>query len=163
MTGSIVHFWNHAAAKGALFAVAGIVVFRTGSKHIDDLNGLGHRAPWTAVALTVAALSLVGIPLTGGFITKYTLIRGVLEAGRWPLVPIMLLSSILTAMYMWRCIQRVWFPAPEARIRVVRDAPWSMRLPTLVLALACLVFGIAAFLPVNLASEAATALLVGGP
>ncbi len=161
MTGSIVHFWNHAASKGALFAVAGLLAVRAGTTKVDDLNGLGRRAPWTAVAMTVAALSLIGIPLTGGFITKYYLVLGSFESGRWILVPIMLVSSLLTAVYMGKCLQRVWFPAADAPVTVGRDGPWVMRIPTLVLAASCLGFGIAAFLPVGLAAEAAQALLGG--
>jgi len=161
MTGSIVHFWNHAASKGALFAVAGIVVLRAGSPHIDNLRGLGRRAPWTAAAMTIAALSLVGIPLTGGFVTKYYLAEGALQAGKGGLLALILLSSLLTAIYMWRCLQRVWFAPADVEPAVQAEAPWSMRLPTLVLAAACLVFGIAAFLPVDIASAAARALLGG--
>ena len=66
------------------------------------------------------------------------------------------------AVYMWRCLQRVWFAAPTARAIVTREAPWSMRLPSLAMAAACLLFGIAAFVPVDIASAAARALL-GGP
>jgi multicomponent Na+:H+ antiporter subunit D len=111
--------------------------------------------------MTVAALSLIGIPLTGGFVTKYYLVLGSFESDRWILVPIMLVSSLLTAVYMGKCLQRVWFPAPDAPVTVGRDGPWVMRIPTLVLAAACLVFGIAAFLPVGLAAEAVAALFGG--
>lgn len=161
MTGSIAHFWNHAASKGALFAVVGIVVLRSGSPHIDNLRGLGRRAPWTAAAMTVAALSLVGVPLTGGFVTKYYLGLGTLETGRGVLLAFILLSSLLTAVYMWRCLQRVWFADPDLEPAVTREAPWTMRVATLTFGAACLVFGVFAWIPVDIASAAARALLGG--
>ena len=162
MTGSLSHFWTHAASKGALFAVVGIVVLRAGSPHIDNLKGMARRAPWTAVAMTLAALSLVGIPLTGGFITKYYLAVGALDAGRPVLLVFILLSSLLTAIYMWRCLQRVWFADEDEEPKVRAEAPWTMRIPTLVLAIACLVLGIFAFLNVDIAGAAADAFLALG-
>jgi multicomponent Na+:H+ antiporter subunit D len=157
--GSLVHFWNHAASKGALFGVAGALVFVTGSARIDDLRGLARRAPWTAVAMTLAAFSLVGVPLTGGFITKYYLSVGALEAGRGILLPFILVSSVLTAIYMWRCLQRVWFAPADVEPAMTREVPWSMRLPTMVLALAGIVFGIWAALPMGIAAKAAEILV----
>ena len=159
MTGSFAHFWNHAASKGALFAVVGMVVLRAGSPHIDNLRGMGRRAPWSAAAMTVAAFSLVGVPLTGGFVTKYYLAEGALQADHPMLLPFILVSSLLTAGYMWRCLQRVWFADADVEPPVARDGPWTMRLATLAFGAACLVFGIFAWIPVDIASAAARMLL----
>ena len=155
MTGSIVHFWNHAASKGALFGVVGIVVLRAGSPHIDNLPGMGRRAPWTAAAMTAAALSLVGVPLTGGFLTKYYLAEGALEAGQGVLLVFILVSSLLTAVYMWRCLQLVWFADADVEPPVTREVPWTMRVATVTLGAACVVFGVFAWIPVDIASAAA--------
>lgn len=159
--GSLVHFWNHAASKGALFGVAGALAFVTAGTRIDDLKGLARRAPWTAVAMTLAALSLVGVPLTGGFITKYYLSVGAVEAGRGVLLPFILVSSVLTAIYMWRCLQRVWFAPADVEPAMTREVPWAMRIPTMILALAGILFGVWAALPMGLAAKAAE-VLVGG-
>ena len=159
ITGSLVHFWNHAASKGALFGVAGALFYATGAARIDDLRGLARRAPWTATAMTLAALSLVGVPLTGGFVTKYYLAIGSLEAGRPVLLAIILISSLLTAVYMWRCLQRVWFAPADVTPAVEQEVPWSMRLPTLALALACIALGVWASFPTGLAAAAARVLL----
>jgi multicomponent Na+:H+ antiporter subunit D len=142
--------------------VAGIVVLRAGSPHIDNLKGLGRRAPLTGLALTIAALSLVGVPLTGGFVTKYYLAVGAIEAGQAVLLPFILVSSLLTAVYMWRCVQRVWFADAGEEPAVKQEAPWTMLVPTLALALACLVLGIFAWINVDVASAAAETLLGGG-
>lgn len=158
LTGGILHFWNHAAAKGALFCVAGALVFRTGAARVEDLAGMGRTAPWTAATVTIAGCSMVGVPLTAGFLSKWYLGVGALEAGRWIIVPVLLLSSLFTAIYVWRIVQLVWFAPKDVEPAMTEEVPWSMRAPALLLAAACLVFGV---LPigVELAAEAAKALL----
>ena len=158
LTGGIAHFWNHAAAKGALFCVAGALVYRTGAARVEDLAGMGRRAPWTAATMTVAGCSMVGVPLTAGFLSKFYLSVGAIEAGRWIIVPVLLLSSLFTAIYVWRLCQLVWFAPADVEPKVEREVPWSMRLPALVMGAACLVFGIFP-IGVELARQAAEALL----
>lgn len=158
VTGGIVHFWNHAAAKGALFCVAGALVYRTQSARVDDLAGLGRRAPWTAVTVTIAGCSMVGVPLTAGFLSKYYLAVGALEAGRWFIMPVLLASSLFTAVYVWRIVSLVWFAPADQESRVEDEVPWSMRLPGLVLAGACLYFGMTS-VGADLARTAAEGLL----
>ena len=157
VTGSIIHFWNHAAAKGALFCVAGALVYKTGAARVEDLAGMGRRAPWTAAALTVAGCSMVGVPMTAGFLSKWYLAAGALEADLPALVPVLLASSTFTAIYVWRLLQLVWFAPADVQAKVMSEVPWSMRVPALVLAAACLVFGLSP-ISVRLAQDAARAL-----
>ena len=154
LTGGIIHFWNHAAAKGALFCVAGALVYRTGSARVEDLAGMGRRAPWTSAVLTVAGCSMVGVPMTAGFLSKWFLAAGALEADYVFVVPVLLASSALTAIYVWRVLQLVWFAPADVEPRVTAEVPWSMRLPSLVLAAACLIFGLGPW-SVDLARDAA--------
>lgn len=158
VAGGIYHFWSHAAAKGCLFAVAGGLVYQTGGSRLRDLAGFGARAPWSAVALTVAGLSLVGLPLTAGFVSKYQLALGAIHTGRWLVLGVLLVSSGLTAVYLWKILSLVWFAEPEADA-APGDVPWMMRAPTLVLAGLCLVLGLWSGLPVQIARDAAAALL----
>jgi multicomponent Na+:H+ antiporter subunit D len=158
VTGGVLHFWSHAAAKGALFAVAGALVYHTGSSRVADLAGLGRRAPWTGAVLTVAGLSLVGVPLTAGFLSKIHLAMGALEARAFVVVPALLFSSLLTAIYVGRMVSLVWFAPPGPTPAVPSEVPWSMRLPSLVLAGACVLLGTTP-LGVAVARGAAEALL----
>ena len=158
VTGGIVHFWNHAAAKGALFCVAGALVYCTGAARVEDLAGLGRRAPWTATTVTIAGCSMVGVPLTAGFLSKYYLAVGAFDAQRWFVVPVLLLSSLFTAVYVWRIVSLVWFSPSDVEAKIGADVPWTMRLPALALASACLVFGMSS-VGVDLARRAAEALL----
>jgi len=158
LTGGIIHFWNHAAAKGALFCVAGALVYHTGAARVKDLAGMGRRAPWTSTVVTIAGCSMIGVPMTAGFLSKWYLAIGALKADRFFVVPVLLASSIFTAIYVWRILQLVWFAPKDHEPLVTTEVPWSMRAPSLVLAAACLVFGLSPY-SVALARSAAAALL----
>lgn len=162
LAGGIIHILNHALMKGSLFMVVGIVVYRSGLQDISALRGMGRKMPWTMAAFTVAGLSMVGVPLTVGFISKWYLAIGALEAGMWYLLPVILISSVLTAIYFWRIIESIYFEKPIEGTENASDAPAGMLVPTLAMATLCIVFGIAASIPATLAKQAAAALLGGG-
>jgi len=161
MTGSLIHILNHALMKGGLFLAVGAVVYRAGVVDISDFKGLGRKMPFTMAAFTVFALSMVGMPLTVGFVSKWYLVLGALDAGMWYVVPVILISSLLTAVYFWRVIEWIYFhEEPEhMRERPAGEAPALMVAPTLVLSALCVFFGIAAYVPVTAASRAAAFLL----
>jgi multicomponent Na+:H+ antiporter subunit D len=146
------------------------VVYRAGIEDIADLEGLGRKMPWTMAAFTAAALSMIGVPLTVGFVSKWYLCVGALEAGRWYVVPVVLVSSLLTVVYFWRLIERIYFgkaagddAANESgKAAKGREAPATMVVPTVVLAGLCVVLGMAAMLPARVAFKAADMLLGGG-
>ena len=156
--GGIAHFWNHAAAKGALFCVAGALVYGAGTSSVSALRGLGRRAPWTATTVTLGGLSMIGVPLTAGFQSKLLLAQGGLASGRWIVVVVLIVSSLLTAVYVWRICMLVWFADREQAPAVSREVPWSMRLPGLALAAACIVLGVTPW-GVQWAQHAAEVLL----
>jgi multicomponent Na+:H+ antiporter subunit D len=174
LAGSILHILNHALMKGALFMVVGCVVYRTGAQDIRQLYGMGRKMPLTMGAFTVAALSMIGVPLTVGFVSKWYLAVGALEADRWYIVPVILLSSLLTAVYFWRIIEGIYFggretaDAREGMNEPVRDrggvgeAPAGMLAPMLVMAALCVFFGTMTMLPTSVALKAAIFLLGGG-
>ena len=76
LTGGIVHLFNHALMKSGLFLALACVVLRLGSTRLDDLAGLGKRMPLTAAAFVAGGLSLIGVPLTAGFVSKWYLVLG---------------------------------------------------------------------------------------
>jgi multicomponent Na+:H+ antiporter subunit D len=159
LTAGILHLFNHALMKGALFLALGCVVYRVGSAHIDALAGLGRRMPWTFAAFTLAGLSLIGIPPTAGFISKWYLVRAAFETGWWPIAVLVLVGSLLALIYIWRVVEAAYFrPAPRAH-RNVEEAPLSLLVPTWILVLANLYFGIDTDLSVGAASRAAAMLL----
>lgn len=162
LTAAIVHMFNHALMKGALFAALGAVACRIGSTRINDLAGLGHAMPWTMSAFALGGLSLIGVPLTAGFISKWYLILAALEQGWWWLALALLLTSLIAVMYVWKVIEAAWFRELPAANRNVREAPLSLLVPTWVLVTANLWFGIDTRYSAGLAARAAEWLLGSG-
>lgn len=145
LTGALLHIINHAFMKTTLFLAAGTIIFKTGKRSMDTLDGIGKEMPYSMVAFTVAALSMVGIPPLNGFFSKWFLAMGSLEAGRPIFVLVILLSSLLNGAYYLPVIIRAFFPQEEThqvavpeRIQVEK----ALLLPVLVLALGNLLTGL---------------------
>lgn len=163
LTASILHIFNHAIMKGALFLCMGAVYYQIGSVKIEDMNGIGKKMPFTMFAFVIAGLGLIGVPLTVGFISKWYLITAVLEKGWWPVAVLILLSSLLAVIYIWRVVEAAYFKAGDSDDVVVKEAPVSMLIPIYVLTGASVYFGIETSLPLGTAAEAAKQLMgIGG-
>jgi multicomponent Na+:H+ antiporter subunit D len=162
LTGGIVHMANHAMMKCLLFSAMACVMVRIGSTHINDMRGLGKQMPLTMAAFVIGGLSLIGVPGTVGFVSKWYLVQGALEAGQWPVAALILASSLLAVVYVWRVVEVAYFDAPPAGRDEVREAPVSMLLALAILGAATIYFGIDSGLTAGLAERAAAALLAGG-
>ena len=160
LTASILHLFNHALMKGALFLALGAVFYQLGSVQLTQFRGLGRRMPWTMAAIVIGGLSLIGVPLTVGFISKWYLVLAALESGWWPVAVLVLLGSLLAMVYVGRLVETAYFHAPPEGDLEVREAPLSMLLPIWILIFANLYFGIDTRLTVGVASQA-SALLLG--
>jgi multicomponent Na+:H+ antiporter subunit D len=162
LTAAVVHLFNHGITKGALFMLLGGVALRVGGVSITDLNGLGRRMPVTAFGLVVGGLSLIGIPLTVGFVSKWYLVLAAIERGIGWLAGAIVASSLLAVIYVWRLVEVMYFrePPPEA---AKGEAPASMLIPAWILVAACVFFGVDADLTVNVARRAAQTLLGAAP
>jgi multicomponent Na+:H+ antiporter subunit D len=113
-------------------------------------------------AFVIGGLSLVGVPLTVGFISKWYLVLAALEQGWWPVAAAVLLASLLTLVYIWRVVDAAWLQPPPERQEAVAEAPPGMLLPLWALILANLYFGVDTSLTVGVAMRAADWLLGGG-
>jgi len=159
LTAGIVHLFNHALMKGAIFMAFGSVFLRTGSVRLEALQGLGRRMPLTMAAFVAAGLSLIGVPLTVGFVSKWYLIQAAIEKGWWWMAALILLCSLLAIVYVWRVVEVAYFqPSPDSA-EAVAEAPVSMVIPTWVLIAAVVYFGIDATRTVGIAEGAAKFLL----
>jgi multicomponent Na+:H+ antiporter subunit D len=162
VTASLLHLFNHALMKGALFLALGAVVYRLGGVSLRDFAGLGWRMPWTMAAIVIGGLSLIGVPPTVGFISKWYLVLAVLERGWWPVAVIVLAGSVLALVYVWRLVEVAYLERPADASVPVREAPLSMLLPIWLLVFANLYFGIDTGLSVGSASQAAAVLMGNG-
>jgi multicomponent Na+:H+ antiporter subunit D len=150
---AIVHVFNHGLMKGALFMVMGCVIFRLGRADMSTFRGIGRRMPVTMACFVVAGLSMIGIPLTVGFVSKWYLVLGALRADLWPVAALVVLSSLLSAAYIWRVVEAAYFEdAPQKE--QVQEAPWQLLAPTVVLAGLCVVLGISTEFTVDVAGRA---------
>ena len=161
LTASTVHLFNHALAKGALFLAVGCLATQCAGMRLSDLGGVAKRMPWTAAALVVAGFSLIGIPGTSGFISKWYLITAALEQESIgiALVVVLVISSLMAVVYIWRIVEAIYFAEPRDDLSAVREAPLAMLAVTWLAILANLYFGLVPELPVTLASSAAETLL----
>ncbi len=162
LTGGIVHLFNHAITKAALFIAVGAVFYRIHSVRVEDWAGLGRKMPITMAVFALAGLSLIGTPGTAGFITKWNLSLGALEHGYWWLVILIMLSSLLAVVYVGRVIEIVWFRKPVATIDEARSPPMTMMVPLFVFAVAIIWFGLETSMSAGYAADAARFLLGGG-
>lgn len=157
----VLHLFNHALIKGGLFLAMGCIAYRIGSTHIRDLAGLGKRMPWTAAAFVAGGFGLIGIPMTAGFISKWYLVLAALEQGWWWIAILILLSSLLAVLYVWKVVEQMYFtPAGEGVEHA--EAPLGLLVPTWILIIASIWFGIDTRLSAGAALEAAKTLLGAG-
>lgn len=162
VTAGVLHLFNHAMMKGALFLALGCVFYRTGAVTIESMHGLARRMPWTMAAFVAGGLGIIGVPLTAGFVSKWYLVLAALERGWWWLAALVLLSSLLAIVYVWRVVEAAYFrPAPADA--PAGEAPLLMLIPTWALVAANIWFGLDTRLSVGIASRAAESLMGGGP
>ena len=166
LSAMLLHVFNHALMKGALFLALGAVMLRVGSTQLKDFQGLGRQMPLTMAAIVVGGLSLIGVPLTVGFVSKWYLVVAALEKGWWPVAGLVLLASLLAVVYVWRIVETAYFKAPLAPIagkERVKEAPMAFLLPVWMLVSANVYFGLDTRLSVEVATAAAQSLLGVAP
>ena len=151
LMGALFHILNHAFMKAALFLVAGGIMYKLGMRNIYQFGGLRWKMPLTMVAFTIASLSMVGIPPTAGFFSKLYLILGAIQAKQWIFIAVILISSLLNAVYFFKVIEIAFFKPDggktdegggwEGKIET-DEMPRSMLIPTLVIAAGIILLGV---------------------
>jgi multicomponent Na+:H+ antiporter subunit D len=165
LTGSISHLLNHGVTKGAIFVLLGAVVLRAGVPRVTTavLAGLSRRMPLTALGLVIAGFSLIGVPGTAGFISKWYLIVGAMERGLWWVAAAIVVASILAVAYVWRVVEAAYLRTGEGAAEVRMEAPAGMLAAALGMAALCVYFGLETSFSVGGARDAAQMLLRGMP
>ncbi|MEC8539628.1 MAG: proton-conducting transporter membrane subunit, partial [Pseudomonadota bacterium] len=154
-----VHIGNHALIKGGLFVAVGIYAVALGRRiNLDQMVGLGRRMPITTTAFLICGLSLIGLPLTAGFISKIYLVRALLQADMIMVLVLVMASSALSVAYLWKIVEVLWQKGAETA--AVRETP-ALYLPLWILALANIWFGVAPAPLVDAAMRAAMQLTGG--
>jgi len=152
LTGAVFHIFSHAFMKSALFLAAGAIIWKTGIRNINDMKGLGRLMPITMGCFSLAALAMIGIPPLNGFLSKWTLALGALDAGMPGYVMVLLISSLLNALYYLPIIIPAFFEFPkgeelnhhgdegnhEVLIKIKEATP--LMLPAIVILALCTIF-----------------------
>ncbi|MBK0326558.1 monovalent cation/H+ antiporter subunit D family protein [Rhodobacteraceae bacterium F11138] len=160
VTAAVVHLFNHGITKAALFMAVGAYVFSANGSYYDTIQGLGRRMPLTSAAVVLAGFSLIGVPGTAGFVSKWVLVQAALEKGWWPVALLIVASSLLAVIYVWRVIEVLYLRATPQGCQV-REAPASMLVPMWIAVLACIYFGLNTDLTIGAAETAARGLMSG--
>ena len=148
MTGAILHVFNHAVMKSMLFLSVGLLIKYSGCRKIDDLAGLGRVYPIPMIAFSVGALSMVGIPPLSGFISKWYLGLGALEANQLPFLLVLLLSSLLNGFYYMPIVIAGFFKKETVEIQK-QVVPLGAQISLIVLIVATFFFGLFSNLAVD--------------
>lgn len=160
VTATMVHLFNHGITKAALFMGVGALVLRAGSTFYDNIRGMGRVMPLTSAAIVVAGLSLIGVPGTAGFISKWVLVQAAFENGWWWMALLIVASSLLAVIYVWRVLETLYLGEPPADADR-REAPLAMLVPTWIAAGACIWFGLDTSVTLEISRVAAEGLLAG--
>ncbi len=162
VSSGLLHLVNHAVIKGALFmAVAGVVLVHGGTR-LSDFRGLGRRAPFTMTAFAIAGLSLIGVPLTAGFQSKYALVTALLQNGWWWAAIIVVFTSFLAVIYVGRILEAVFFQAPIGQAATTKSRlPVLVGVPLWAMALTSIWIGVDGGFVIGLANDAAASLFMG--
>lgn len=163
VTGALVHLAHHGVMKATLFLGAGILAHHGGIERVSQAAGAGKRFPLTMLAITLAALGMIGVPPLAGFPAKWWLGLGMLEAGQPAFLAVLLGGSLLSAAYLLPIVHTAWFqpPAGDAPARDRPEADRSMLMPVVAGGLLTILLGAGVLLPgmpLELARAAAAAL-----
>ena len=129
MIGGMTHIAMHAFGKITLFFCAGAIFVATGKKNISEMVGIGKKMPVTMIAFFIGSLSVIGLPPTGGFFSKWYLVLGTLQADNWPMLAVLLGSSLLNAAYFLPIVYKAFFCTEEEAMfenKIEEAPPWCV-------------------------------------
>lgn len=163
LLGGALHIANHAFMKITLFFCAGAIFVRHHKKNVSELDGIGHKMPFTMTAFTIGSLGMAGLPPVAGFISKWYLCLGALEANQILFLIVLLLSSLLNAAYFFPIVYRAFFRKPADWVPGQRigfaEAPALLVVPLCLTAVYSIVLGLVPDFPFQLMDLAQTAVL----
>jgi len=149
LSAGIVHIINHAVVKATLFMAVGCILYRVGHVHKPSLDELYRRMPFTCTAFALAGLGLIGVPLSAGFVSKFQLIDALFERDLWPIVVLVLISSLLSFAYIGRTVEIMLFRKGRAatsasssgvehgHLEGINEAPLGLLIPLYVMLRPC--------------------------
>ena len=151
------HLLNHSLMKATLFMVAGGFIYRLGVRNIDELEGLGKAMPLSSAAFTMAAVSMIGIPPSAGFVTKLFILFASLDTEKFVFIAVMIASSLLSLVYFGRVIETLYMKGNRERMD---ELPASMLYPALIMGFLSILAGVLWFFNIDILQQIVIALEV---
>ena len=168
ITGGVLHIVVHAFGKITLFFAAGAIYVAHRKTRVSELDGIGAQMPFTMAAFTLGALSMIGVPPLAGFLSKWYLFLGAVEAGHIPMLLVLAASTVLNACYLLPIVYAAFFREPKyadvsgGAPEGIREAPAFMVVPLVITAIATLVIFFWPSLFLDLARSVVGAATGGG-
>ena len=159
LTAALLHVLNHALMKGLLFLCAGAFIYRAGTRSLKELAGIGHKMPATAIAFTVGALAISGLPSLNGFVSELMIVYAGIQANMPVSTAIFLINILVGFAYYLRLIKIIVWSTPSETFDKIRDAPLLMLVPILALTITCIMIGVYPSPFIEAARKAANALI----
>jgi multicomponent Na+:H+ antiporter subunit D len=146
LIGAMFHIVNHALMKSALFLIAGSMKLKYDEITIDKFKDIFKKMPLTMYCFLILAFSMIGIPLTAGFFSKWYLVMGALEKNLWIYIVVIVISSLLNAVYFFRIIEFAFMKEAvtelKAKLKSKLELPMTMLIPIILLSFLVLALGI---------------------
>ena len=154
-----IHIFNHALIKGGLFMAIGYFAFSSQDRvTLSSINGYGQKYPITSFALLICGVSLIGIPLTNGFVSKLYLFQALYYNHMFITIALIAISSALAVIYFWKIVESLWFSS--IKTEAVSEDP-AIYIPLWIVAISIIIFGIFSAPIVELANMASSNLFGG--
>ena len=159
ITAGFIHIFNHALIKGGLFMAIGYFAFSSQDRvTLSSINGYGQKYPITSFALLICGVSLIGIPLTNGFVSKLYLFQALYYNHMFITIALVAISSALAVIYFWKIVESLWFSS--IKTKVVSEDP-AIYIPLWIVAISIIIFGVFSAPIVELANMASINLFGG--
>ena len=140
LTATFVNLFNHGITKATLFMSLGVLTLHSGRTFLSSLQGLGKKMPWISSSFLIGGLSLVGIPGTAGFVSKWMLVQATIEAGLPLLAVLVIMSSLIALVYVWKVIECLYFLDPVSG-STIGKVSFRILIPLWILSGSCIYWG----------------------
>ncbi|MCP8309923.1 MAG: hypothetical protein L6N94_00260 [Candidatus Methylarchaceae archaeon HK01M] len=171
MIGGLFHCLTHAVFKGLLFLCAGSLIYATGRRNLDEMGGLYRKMPYTAAAMVIGAISIIGVPPFSGFASKLIIYEASISQGMtiggglgglYTFFGVLaIFTSAITMASFMKVIHSAFFGGIPSKLENTVEVPWSMRIPLIVLSALCVAFGVYPQAPLTYLINPAVSVITG--